>query len=79
MKRNVAQNTEIATDDAQKEFSRGDRVLARDYRGRELERRVWAVGDAVVYLCSEKLYANLIGGLANGWPIGFPKRDVRPA
>lgn len=78
MKRNIAQNTESATDSAQNYF-RGDVVLARDYQGRELTRRVWGVGERVVYLCSEQLYEALAGGLAVGYPIGFPKGDVRPA
>lgn len=79
MRRNIAQKTEVATDGAQRFFAPGDLVFARDYRGRELKRRVWAVGESVVYLCSEKLYIELIRGLSVGWPIGFPKRDVRPA
>lgn len=79
MTRNIAQNTEASASLAQKNFVRGDSVLAKDYQGRDLRRRVWAVGESVVYLCSDQTFANLAGGLAQGWPIGFPKRDVRLA
>jgi hypothetical protein len=59
------------------QVGRGDKVLARVASGGWVERRVWGVSDAVVYLCSERLYADLLIGASRLWPIGFPKTDIR--
>jgi hypothetical protein len=82
MKHIITQNTENATNNIRSNvdntlIERGDRVMARVASGRWVERRVWSVGDAVVYLCSERLYGDLLKGASRLWPIGFPKADIR--
>lgn len=85
MKHNIAQNTESTTENSESSegepgglaISRGDVVLAKVASGQLVQRRVWSVGDAVVYLCSERLYKDLLVGASRLWPIGFPKADVR--
>jgi hypothetical protein len=81
MKHRIAQNTENSTENTEKaaQVTRGDLVLAKVASGELVKRRVWSVGDAVVYLCSERLYKDLLAGSSRLWPIGFPKRDVQIA
>jgi hypothetical protein len=55
---------------------KGVRVRARTATGEFVVRRVWAVGDRVVYLCSERQFVLLKGGSQMVPAIGFPKRDV---
>lgn len=45
---------------------RGETVIVRAFKGVPLARRVWDIGERVVYITNEE-------GLT---PIGFPKEDV---
>jgi len=77
MRNIIAQKTENAAEN--RELSRGDRVKVRDYAGRLLDRRVWGVGDRVVYVCTDRLFKALEEKRERTTPIGFPKDDVRVA
>ena len=55
---------------------RGARVIARDYKGAALVRRVWAVGETVVYLSDEDNFKKLEANQEALPPVGFPKGDV---
>jgi hypothetical protein len=60
---------------------RGELVLVRTFDGTPVERRVWSVGDAVVYVANDEEFGKLAAGKPALSPIGFPKEDVfcRPA
>ena len=82
MKHIVTQNTETSIENTEKykdglRVARGDVVMARVASGKVVQRRVWSVSDAVVYLCSEQLYKDLLIGASRLLPIGFPKADVQ--
>ena len=85
MKHRVTQNTEMSTNPKVDitpvlegtQIGRGDVVLAKVASGKWVERRVWSVEEAVVYLCSERLYRDLLSGASRLWPIGFPRADIR--
>lgn len=84
MKHSIAQSTEKNTErdqifSAQLKMRRGDVVLAKVASGELVRRRVWGVGNAVVFLCSERLYKDLLIGASKLWPIGFPAADVQRA
>jgi hypothetical protein len=79
----VAQNAEIATYEHRNICAggtwcpqRGDLVRARTADGSVVVRRVWDVGERVIYLCSERQFAQLKLGSRTAPAIGFPKRDV---
>ena len=55
---------------------RGSLVIARDYKGATLERRVWESGSKVVYLSEETQFQQLSTGAAALRPVGFPAEDV---
>jgi len=55
---------------------RGSLVIARDYRGLPLLRRVWETGSRVVYLSEESQFQQLSTGGAGLIPVGFPVEDV---
>jgi len=56
---------------------RGEYVIVRAYGGRPLIRRVWDVGEKVVYITNDQQLKLLIEGAGNAiGPIGFPKEDV---
>ena len=55
---------------------RGEVVIVRTFGGKPAQRRVWDVGDTVVYLTNEDQFALLIAGKPALEPIGFPKEDV---
>lgn len=57
-------------------LARGDVVMAKVASGQLVRRRVWSVSDVAVFLCSERMYSNLLIGATRLWPIGFPKSDV---
>lgn len=85
MKHRVTQKSENSTERKESflgegkslRVERGDVVIAKIASGQLVQRRVWSVSDAVVFLCSERLYSNLLIGASRLWPIGFPKSDVR--
>ena len=60
---------------------RGELVIVRTFGGKPVERRVWDVGEAVVYVTNEEEFQKLVAGKPALDPIGFPKEDVfcRPA
>lgn len=76
----LAHNTENATT----EFSaagqwipkKGEQVKALTASGDFIMRRVWEVGERVIYLCSDRLYGELQMGAKLKPAIGFPKHDV---
>lgn len=55
---------------------KGEKVNVRTADRGYVVRRVFSVGDKVVYLCSERVYAELKTGGTLTPPIGFPKYDV---
>jgi len=55
---------------------RGDIVMVRAYGGKALLRRVWDVGERVVYVTNDKEFDKLAAGEPAVEPIGFPKEDV---
>lgn len=55
---------------------RGSLVIARDYKGVPLLRRVWESGSKVVYLSEESQFQQLSTGGIGLIPVGFPKEDV---
>jgi hypothetical protein len=55
---------------------RGSLVIARDYRGRPLVRRVWECGAKVVYISEESQFQQLSTGGDGLRPVGFPVEDV---
>jgi hypothetical protein len=83
MKHIIAQNAESATY-AHKQICaedgwvpiRGDLVTARTASGAIVLRRVWDIGERVVFLCSERQFVQVRLGSRVAPPIGFPKRDV---
>jgi hypothetical protein len=83
MARIVAQNAENATyqhgnicADGGWTPVRGERVNAMTASGAVVERRVWGVGERVIYLCSDRQFASLSAGSQLPPAIGFPKGDV---
>ncbi len=55
---------------------RGDTVIVRAYGGKALLRRVWDVGERVVYVTNDEEFDKLAAGKPAIEPIGFPKEDV---
>lgn len=55
---------------------RGDVVLVRTFSGKAVKRRVWDVGDTVVYVTNDEQFEKLAAGKRAVEPIGFPKEDV---
>jgi hypothetical protein len=55
---------------------RGSLVIARDYKGEPLVRRVWEFGSKVVYLSEETQFQQLSTGGDGLRPVGFPAEDV---
>jgi hypothetical protein len=55
---------------------RGSLVVARDYSGRPLLRRVWDWGSKVIYLSEESQFQRLMAGLDALRPVAFPVEDV---
>jgi hypothetical protein len=76
----VAQKTNNATS----EFSvtgqwipeKGEQVKALTASGAFIVRRVWEVGERVIYLCTDRLFGELQTGARLKPAIGFPKQDV---
>src|SRR5438067_11717073 len=54
----------------------GEPVIVRVFGGKGLKRRVWSVGDSVVYITDNEQYDRLAAGKLAKEPIGFPKEDV---
>ncbi len=55
---------------------RGTLVIARDYSGAALVRRVWDSGGRLIYLSDEAQFQQLSTGLRGLSPVGFPAEDV---
>jgi hypothetical protein len=55
---------------------RGSLVIARDYMGAALVRRVWDSGRRVIYLSEESQFQQLSTGGSGLVPVGFPAEDV---
>ena len=55
---------------------RGSLVIARDYKGHALIRRVWESGSKLVWLSEESQFERLSTGMEALRPIGFPIEDV---
>jgi hypothetical protein len=55
---------------------RGDVVLVRTFSGKAVKRRVWDVGDTVVYVTNDEQFERLAAGKSAVEPVGFPKEDV---
>lgn len=55
---------------------KGDLVIARCYGHEPIIRRVWDSTPDVVYICTEERYQLLNEGVANIYPVGFPRQDV---
>lgn len=55
---------------------RGETVIVRAFKGVPLARRVWAVGERVVYITDDEGLKKLASGNSRLSPIGFPKEDV---
>jgi hypothetical protein len=55
---------------------RGSLVIARDYKGCGLVRRVWDLGRNLIYLSEESQFQQLSTGMNALTPIGFPAEDV---
>lgn len=55
---------------------RGEMTIVRDFQGRALVRRVWALNSGTVYICSEENFQRLAAGLEGWSPVGFPRQDV---
>jgi hypothetical protein len=55
---------------------RGSLVIARDYKGCPLVRRVWDLGRKLVYLSEERQFQQLSTGCTGLIPVGFPAEDV---
>lgn len=54
----------------------GDRVIARDFRGKPLVRRVWESTSQKVYICTDETYDLMLGGDTERHAVGFPRTDV---
>ena len=55
---------------------RGDIVLVRTFSGKPLKRRVWDVGESVVFVTDDEQFERLVAGKKAIEPLGFPKEDV---
>lgn len=55
---------------------KGDIIIARNYCGRPLIRRVWSYDSDAVYITNEEQYELLKAGRKTLFPIGFPREDV---
>ena len=55
---------------------RGSLVIARDYKGCPLVRRIWECGSRVVYLSEESQFQQLSAGMDALRPVGFQLGDV---
>ena len=56
---------------------RGELVIVRDYRGRPFIRRIWDIGEDVIYITNDKMLQLLMDKDPQAiGPIGVPKDDV---
>lgn len=55
---------------------RGTIVIARDYSGSPLVRRIWETGGRLIYLSEESQFQQLSTGQVGLIPVGFPVEDV---
>jgi hypothetical protein len=55
---------------------RGQTVIARAFQGVPLARRVWDIGERVIYLTNDEGLEKLASGHSAPPPIGFPVEDV---
>jgi hypothetical protein len=54
----------------------GNRVIVKVFGGDFAVRRVWSVGQSVVYVTDDKNYDLLKESLGGVSPVGIPKEDV---
>lgn len=59
-------------------YTKGQSVIVRDFKGRQLKRRVWEDDGRTVSITSDEAFELLESGSRDLWPIGFPKADVSP-
>ena len=55
---------------------RGESIIVRAFGGAPLARKVWDVGERVVYITDEQGLKRLTSGRDAPPPLGFPKEDV---
>jgi hypothetical protein len=55
---------------------RGDSVIVRAFGGRALKRRVWDVGESLVYITTDEEFEKLVEGKPAVEPVGFPREDI---
>ena len=55
----------------------GEIVIVKAFMGKPLVRRIWGVGERVVYITNDEQFKLLMNKDQNAiGPIGFPKKDV---
>jgi hypothetical protein len=57
-------------------YSRGQNVIVKDFRGRRYPRKVWADKGERVEITSAEVFRLLERGETELWPIAVPKCDV---
>lgn len=55
---------------------RGEAVIVRAFKGVPLARKVWGIGERVIYLTDDEGLERLNTGHYTPVPLGFPKEDV---
>lgn len=55
---------------------RGQTVIVRAFRGVPLARKIWDVGERVIYLTNEEGLEKLTSGRSAPPPLGFPVEDI---
>ena len=55
---------------------RGENIIVRAFKDEPLARRVWGVGERVIYITDDEGLRRLSSGRSTPPPIGFPKEDV---
>lgn len=55
---------------------KGQVVVAKEFNGNPIVRRVWTVGANTVFISDEQNFAKLAGGIPALEPVGFPIDDV---
>ena len=58
-------------------FAKGDRVWAREYGGRDLDRRVVRELETRVVICTEEEFTRAESEGRDPDGVGFPRKDVR--
>jgi hypothetical protein len=56
---------------------RGELVIVRGFKGKPYIRRIWDIGEHIIYITNEKMFPLLINKDSRAiGPIGVPKDDV---